>query len=271
MINSMHYNPLTPYQRWVQMLLIRIRPAPLASLLKRVLGNSRIVVSTQQGRFWIDPASSLGVPLSRDGCYEPGMQKTIEKFLSPGDTFMDLGANEGYFTVIGAKRCGPRGRVVAIEPQKRLLPVIAENLRINGVDWANVVNVAVTDSEGIATIHLASDINTGSSGLHRSTKYRLPTQQVAARTLAQVLDEEQLAYVDLMKVDIEGFEYEALLGSPDVFRKRRVKALALELHPTILANRKKDTSLINKMLEEYNYRMTDIFGNTVWIAPERMR
>jgi FkbM family methyltransferase len=268
MINAIHHNPLALYRRLLQAVLTEIRPAPLASFLKHILGNDRIIVSTQQGRFWIDPISNLGVRLCREGYYEPGMQRTIEKFLSRGATFVDLGANEGYFTVIGAKLCGPGGRVVAIEPQNRLLPVIAENLRINRVEWASVLNVAVADSEVTATIHLASDINTGGSGMHRSTKYRLPTQQVAARTLAQVLDGEKLARVDLMKVDIEGFEYEALLGSPEVFRERRVKALALELHPTILTNRKKDASLITKMLEGYNYRMTEILGNTVWLAPE---
>jgi len=245
---------------------MRARPASLASLLKRVLGIGRTVIDTPQGRFWVDPISNLGIALTRHGSYESGMQKTLEKFLPSGATFVDLGANEGYFTVIGANECGPGGRVVAIEPQERLLPVIAENLRLNGVKWASVLNVAVTDSPGVVTLHLAPDINSGSSGLYRSAKYRLPTQQVAARKLAQVLDDERLAHVDLMKVDIEGFEYEALLGSPEVFRQHRVRALALELHPTILVERKKDITDITRMLAECSYRMTDAFGNTVWLA-----
>jgi FkbM family methyltransferase len=268
MINAVHRNPLSPYQRCLQTVLMGIRPAPLASFLKRVLSNSRIIVDTPEGRFWVDPVSNLGAQLSRCGFYELGMQKTIEKLLFPGATFVDLGANEGYFTVIGAKRCGPSGRVVAIEPQQRLLPVIVENLKINEVEWGHVLNVAVTDTEGVVTIHLASDMNTGASGLHRSTKYPLPTQQVTTRTLASVLDDERLARVDLMKVDIEGFEYEALLGSPEVFREHRVRALALELHPTILSARKKDAKDITVMLEEYNYTMTGTFCNAVWLAPE---
>lgn len=197
------------------------------------------------------------------------MEKTLEKYLPSGATFVDLGANEGYFTVIGAKHCGSGGRVVAIEPQERLLPVISQNLRLNGVEWASVLNLAVTDKQGMVTIHLAADTNTGGSGLHRSARYRLPTQQVVARTLAQVLDDQRLAHVDLMKVDIEGFEYEAMLGSPKVFSQHRVRALAMELHPTILANRNKEIVDITKMLADCNYSMTNAFGNTVWLAPER--
>src|ERR1700682_327502 len=137
----MHRNPLTMYQRCLQTLLMRVRPSSLASLLKRVLGIRRTVIDTPHGRFWVDPISNLGIALSRHGSYESGMQKTLEKFLPSGATFVDLGANEGYFTVIGANEGGPRGRVVAIEPQKRLIPVIAENLRLNGVEWASVLNV----------------------------------------------------------------------------------------------------------------------------------
>jgi len=251
-------------------LLMRLRPAPLASLVKRALRIGRVVVETPQGKFWVDPVSILGLQLSFHEQYEPGMQKTLHAFLSRGATFIDLGANEGYFTVIAAKLCGACGRVVAIEPQERLLPVITENLRLNGTEWARVLNVAVTDAQGMVTIHLAADTNTGGSGLHRSTKYPLPTQQVAARTLTQILDEEQMLHVDLMKIDIEGFEYEALLGSVELFRQHRVRALALELHPTILADRGKDVADITKMLADCNYKLTQDFGNTVWIAcPDR--
>ena len=77
-----------------------------------------------------------------------------------------------------------------------------------------------------------------------------------------------LNHVDLLKVDIEGFEYEAVLGSPRVFQQQRVKALALELHPTILADRGKSAGDTERMLEQAGYRLTETFGNTVWIADD---
>jgi FkbM family methyltransferase len=263
----MQCNDLRQYQRYLQRLLMRVRPAPLASFLKRLLRIRRVTIETPHGRFWIDPVSNLGVQLSGDGTYEPGMRQILEKFLSPNSSFVDLGANEGYFTIIGAKLCGAHGRVVAIEPQLRMLPIIAENLRLNGVEYVRVLNTAVSDAPGMVSIHLASDINTGASGLHRSTKYPLPTQKVAARTLAQVLDDEGLLRVDLMKVDLEGFEYEALMGSVEVFAQHRVRALALELHPTILSDRGKEVSEITKMLCRCGYLMAEAPSNTVWLAP----
>jgi FkbM family methyltransferase len=265
---KVYRNPLTLYQRCLQSSLMRIRPAPLASALKRVLRVRRTVIETEDGVFWIDPISNLGVTLTRLGKYEPGMLLILEKFLRTGATFVDLGANEGYFTVIGAKRCGSRGCVVAIEPQYRLLPVITENLRLNEVKWAVVMNVAVTDTPGTVTIHLSADTNTGGSGLYRRTKYLLPIRQIEAMTLAEIFDEAQLAHVDLLKVDVEGSEYEILLGSREIFRQARVRALALELHPKILADRGKDSADITRMLLEANYRMVDVCGSAIWLSPE---
>ena len=116
----------------------------------------------------------------------------------------------------------------------------------------------MTDVPGEMTLHLAPNINSGASGLYRMTKYRVPTQTVAARTLAQILDDEKLSRVDLMKVDIEGFEYEALLGSRSVFAEMRMRVLALELHPTILAKRGKEMSDIVTMLDVTGYALTNI-------------
>ena len=216
--------------------LLRVRPAPLAVLLKRLLRIRRETVDTPMGKFWIDPVSNLGVALVHAGTYEPGMQAILERCLGPGKVFVDLGANEGYFTVLAARLTQPSGRVLAIEPQNRLIPIIETNLRINSLD-ATIVHAAVSDHSAVVTLHLAPDTNTGSSSLHRATKYRVPTHPVSSLTLADVLNRNQIAKVDLLKVDIEGFEYEAILGSQELFNQKRIKAMALELHSAALEAR----------------------------------
>ena len=104
-----------------------------------------MTIETPHGIFWIDPLTQFGTILSRNGNYEPTMGLTIVDFLKPGATFVDVGANEGFFSVIGAKLCGPDGRVVAVEPQNRMIPVIQENLRLNGLNNVTIVNAAVSE------------------------------------------------------------------------------------------------------------------------------
>jgi FkbM family methyltransferase len=258
---------LSPYHRLLQYTLLRVRPAFVAAWLKNLFRVKRMSAKTPQGVFWVDPVSLLGVRLTREGTFEENMILTLEKFLKPGSIFVDLGANEGYFTVIAARLCGSAGRVIAIEPQDRLQPVIKENVRLNGSPSVSVVHAAIGDMSGTVKIQLTPSTNNGGSGIGRRSNYRLPSQDVGMQTLAQVLDAQLLAEVDLMKVDIEGFEYEALLGSPQVFEQHRVKALALELHPTLLAGRGRDAADIEAMLTRCGYRCENQFGNPVWVSP----
>ncbi len=215
----------------------------------------------------MDPISDLGVAITRYGHYELSMTETLNDHLRSGSVFVDLGANEGYFTIIAGRLCGPAGRVLSIEPQERLLPVIRQNILLNGLSNVSLLNAAISNTPGSAELFLTSDINSGGSGFHRHSKYSLPTQTVQTLTLEQALDQHQLPQVDLMKIDIEGFEYEALLGSPHVFQNHRIKALALELHPHILEARGKDANEITAMLANAGYTRSESFGNDVWTTP----
>lgn len=226
-----------PPPLWFYRGLLRVRPAILASWLKRLLRVRRRAVRTPRGRFFVDPASNLGYTLLHSGEYEPEMLKVLETFLGPGGTFVDVGANEGYFAMVAAGLVGPGGRVVAVEPQARLHPVLRRNVELHGAANVVLARAAITDRPGTARLFMAPDTNTGSSGLTRTTRYGLATETVETLTLAELFDRHGVDRADLLKIDIEGSEYEAVLGAPELFQARRVRAVALELHPHFLARR----------------------------------
>src|SRR5690242_470554 len=122
-----------------------VRPAPAGALLKRVLGVRRQIVDTPEGKYWLDPVSDLAAAIFANGSYEPAMRRTLVTFLGPTKVFIDLGANEGYFTIQGARLTRRDGRVVAVEPQDRLIPVIKENIRLNGATNVAIVHSAISD------------------------------------------------------------------------------------------------------------------------------
>lgn len=246
--------------------LLQVRPAPLAVFLKRFLRMSRVAVETPAGRFSVDPVSNFGFDLMSSGEYEADMQATLRAWLRPGSTFIDLGANEGYFSVIASRLVTETGRVLTVEPQARQARVIEENFRANGVRNAVIVRVAVSDYAGSGKIHLMPDTIPGSSGLERSTSYPLPTENVTVTTLAGLMRQHEIERADLIKIDIEGFEYEAVLGSADLFRQKRFKAIALELHPSILERRGKSMSEIADFLASAGYRFDPTGNNSVWVA-----
>jgi FkbM family methyltransferase len=250
--------------RVCQGVLPRIRPAPVAAILKRLLNVRRIPLETPEGIFAIDPVSNLGLALCR-GEYEPEMTNTVRRLLREGSVFVDLGANEGYFSVIGAKLVGPTGRVVSVEPQTRLLPVLEQNCSSNGVsNRVTISKCAVSDKSGTSPFFLTTELNTGASGLTRHTRYALPTETVSTVTLAELLSRSGLTHVDLMKVDIEGYEYEALLGSRQLFRDGIIRALALELHPELIRKRNLDPGDIPSFLESSGYRRDPHFSKLLY-------
>jgi hypothetical protein len=112
--------------RW----LLRVRPAELADLLKRILRIRRRPVKIPCGiTLFLDPVTRFAQLACQTGGYDPQMSALVKNLVRPGDTFVDVGANEGYFTVLGSLAAG-EGRVFALEPQSRLRPVIEENLRL---------------------------------------------------------------------------------------------------------------------------------------------
>ena len=244
----------------------RLRPAPLGVLFKRLVRLRRIEVTTPAGTFWVDPGSDIGQRVFAAGSYDPEAAALIGMCLRPGDTYVDVGANEGHLCVCAARAVGPAGRVLAVEPQSRLQDVLRRNLALNGVT-ADILPVAISDREGEARLFLAPDTNNASSGLAPSTRYRVPSEAVRQTTLARLLAERGVERPALVKMDIEGFEHEAIFGSADLFRRRLLPRLLLELHDHALARRGHAPDAIPRFLADCGYRQDPEGHGLLWSAP----
>ena len=233
--------------------LLKIRPTFLSVALKKLLGIKRTVANTTFGDFFVDPVSNFGNSLLSNQEYEPDLMAYIQKHLKPGDSFLDLGANEGFFSIVASNIVGPTGKVYTIEPQERLQEIITENIRLNNADNVEMIKKAVSDTKGTTEMYLAPDTNTGSTSLANPHKYSVPTQTVEMDTLENILDEQNIDTIDLAKIDIEGFEYETVLGSKQLFRDQRIKRIALEIHYYELIDRKLDSDDIQNFLKDCGY------------------
>lgn len=267
-VGAVSSEAFTRRDRFLQQLLLRVRPAPLAAALKRLLRIRRRVRATPHGRFLVDPATIFALQLARDGVYESPLVRVLEERLSAGGTFVDLGANEGYFAVLGGRRVGPTGRVVAVEPQARLMPVIRANLELNGVTWARVVEAAVAERPGTRQLFLAGSTNTGASGFFRSTRYHLPTVEVRTLTLGALLEESGVEEVDLLKVDVEGAELSVLEGGREVLASGRIRALTLDVHAATLTGGGLDPDAPRRLLREAGFRAEHRRGVDVWVRDD---
>ena len=164
-------------------------------------------VALADGRMlWVDAADSLG--LAANGIFEPAESALCVALLRPGDRVLDIGANLGYYTTLFAERVGPTGRVDAIEPDPDNFGLLDANTReLQAQGRVRLHALALSDKSGGARLFHSKD-NAGMHRLYASVCCDGPGIEVPARRG----DELALAPLDLLKIDIEGFEPHALRG-----------------------------------------------------------
>jgi FkbM family methyltransferase len=239
--------------------LMSIRPAILADYLKKLLIIKRKLVKTKFGDYLVDPVSNFGQSLMNDNVYERELTDYFVTVLKKGDVFVDVGANEGYYSILASKIVGSNGKVFAIEPQSRLQSVLFNNIDANKSYNIKVFQTAIADCVGMAKINLTPDTNTGSSGIFHSTKYRNKTETIPQTTLSELFLLTNTRQVDMLKMDIEGFEYYAILGDKSVFENVKIKNIALEIHPTVIKRHNLNPNDIVDFLIEQGYKMNEDF------------
>lgn len=239
--------PRTPLRRVSEPLVTLgrgyVRNAP-GSLLKGPLAarylnpylrdhpRQRVVEARFGARFACDSRDLIQRYISLYGVWEPHMTRWLRSRLGPGDTFIDVGANIGYFAILGSRLVGGTGRVVAIEASPAFHDRVLQHVGLNGCDNVRTVNEAVSDSHKKLTFVLASSHNMGANSI---VPYDGPAEssfEMAARPLPEILDEDELATARVIKIDVEGAEGGVMRGlAPALGRLRPDAEIAVEVTP----------------------------------------
>jgi FkbM family methyltransferase len=249
----------------------KLRPVELALLLKFLLRIKRKEIELSDGRkYAVDPVSDLGLRLAKSAEYETEMTKAISEILNQGDYFIDLGANEGYFSILGAKICGARGHVLAIEPQERLWKVIHTNASINNLTNIQLLPFGIGSKKEQLTLQLYSSLNSGassfSSGFNFGISFAWLRKKLYGSQIAQVIPLDEMAEslplkMKLIKIDIEGFELEALKGSSRLIQEKRFENLLIEIHPHALKSMGQSEDDIDELLKAHGYSKHRVSSN----------
>jgi FkbM family methyltransferase len=179
---------------------------------------------------YVDLREKMCMPYFFDGClpHERGTESLCRKVLHEGAVFVDIGANVGYFTRLAGTLVGPSGRVFAFEPMPRAYWL----LQLNTKRFSNtrLFQAAVSDQPGEQTFYVRSsgDLSSLDPG----------PDAVAVRVAVTTLDNtlSGLERLDLIKIDVEGFEPEVLRGGREVIASRR-PLVCFEYLPTFAEKR----------------------------------
>ena len=224
-------------ERLVRALLMLPAFAGIVLLLRIHLwfgGALAMDVKTGSGdRFRCHPPDLIQMYLWIFGVWEPDLTVFIRDRLKPGDTFIDVGANIGYYTVIASKCVGETGRVVAIEASPRVFDALRETIAINGLESRRVraVNKAAAAQPGTLTIYSGPLHNIGLT----TTVARAgmtATSQIEAQPLDDLLNADEIRTLRLIKIDVEGGEADVMAGMRRILNEApRNLELLIELSP----------------------------------------
>ena len=187
--------------------------------------NGRLIKLFTNRPFWVDQNDSLGIATA--GIFEPVETTLLQRLIKTGDRVLDIGANIGYYTVLFADWVGSSGLVHAIEPDSdnfALLDTNTQDFQIKGC--VHLHRLALGEAGGTAKLFRSKD-NIGMHRLYDSVCCDGSSTEVPVCRG----DELALAPLDVIKIDIEGFELFALRGLSDTLNKSPDVKILCEFSP----------------------------------------
>lgn len=150
------------------------------------------------------------------GGYEPEVEAVFRATLRPGMRALDVGANIGFFTMLAASLVGSKGHVLAFEPNPRNARMAEASRRMNGFEHVTVMQAGAGRVPGLLALNTSFSNGTTSA---------LDTDAVLGAETVACLPIDRLALpggrIDLIKIDVEGAEFNALVGAEGLIRRDR--------------------------------------------------
>jgi FkbM family methyltransferase len=202
--------------------------------------------------YWVHSNTYFSKQLTKFGSYEAENSNwVLENFANKkaGALFVDVGANFGWYSLILSVCADVSGRVISIEPEPENLRLLKKNIDTNNAHNITVIASGVGASEGSAELALNDQWN---PGMHSLRKDLNPTNTVKIKisTLDSLLKDFP-GEIDLLKMDIEGFEVDALMGASETLA--RTKNVMIEFTPKFIRACGRDPEQLLSIFETYNF------------------
>jgi FkbM family methyltransferase len=206
----------------------------------------------------LDPAHTN---LMYFGDYGLEVAIVLERFLKPGMTFVDVGANVGYFSALALSLVGTNGHVHSFEPVPSIFAHLEKVARANP-QYDLVCNMCgLGENDDVSTISVAGSVNAGWNTMvpgQMSSSIALETMSVKVQRLDEYLFSRGVGSVGLIKIDVEGFELPVLRGTQAFFERTLHKPpIICEVVPSAYSKLGCSLPDLRAFLNRYGYHCYD--------------
>lgn len=190
------------------------------------------------------------------GVYEKAETRFFQSACRDGMTFLDVGANLGYYTALAARAVGPNGRVLAVEPDPDSFGYLEQTIAANAVGNVEAFPVAASDAPAILPLYISTD-NRGDNRLYASDEER-PQVEVKARPLDALLRDNKIDTVDLIKIDVQGYEPKVIAGLRETITASPNLTLLTEFWPQGIDEAGEDANEFLQTLRELGLTLHEL-------------
>jgi FkbM family methyltransferase len=215
---------------------------------------------------------TLGSPLMNDsivssifwGYYERTERKTIEKFLKKGLPIVELGSSIGYVT-LNLFRISPDAKIVSVEGNQNLMPILEENVRLNQAGNVKLINAVISYSKEKKVAFTIDEGNLGSQ-LGVLTGGRLSNSVlVDSLSMKEILASESITGPYVLVCDIEGAEYFLFKNEQDEKVKMNCAQIIIELHDLLADGASIKKEEIAELIQK-EWKLKPVFRKkNVWV------
>ncbi len=209
--------------RYVLNFLCRRRPSQMSGRIFDL--RKKRLMKLNGFQLFVMPNDYIGRSIIDLKIYEPHVSTVIRRVLKEGDVFLDLGANIGYFTMLASSLVKASGKVIVFEPNPQNQQLIYSSLIESCVENVTVYPYAVSD---VAAILRFTTIGSNGGIITEKSKKSPQHLLVPSVVLDEILGNE--LKIDLIKIDVEAHEPEAVRGMEGLIKKLRPKIIT-EFHP----------------------------------------
>lgn len=185
------------------------------------------------------------------GNHEPLTTQIISKELDKGMNCLDIGSNIGYYALLESKKIGQLGKVWAIEPSPENFSTLIDNIKLQNNENIKAFNFAIGDKNGEIEFIISKKSNW--SKIKEEKDHIEPGDKiikVPLKTLDSFSEESNFEKIDLLRMDVEGYENKIIEGATQFLRKFKPKIM-IEIHKKIMGIN--ETKKMLEKLKEINY------------------
>ena len=243
------------------------------------LGHDRLLIESRTGlRLYLDTRDIVLTPLlALKGDWEPEVTHALRRVIRPEMTFIDVGANVGYFTLIAAQILHGNGQIHSFEADPQMHQLLVDNINLNWFfEGVHAHQKAVYSEETSLRFHKRLKYQANSS-IAELTADELASIndvsesfEVEALRLDHYIEQASVPRVDVIKIDVEGAEPRVFQGMAQTIENNPDLRIICEWSPSQLYQTGSSPTEFLTILRDYGFLIRTVEAPETILEPERL-